>query len=247
MKNHVVIVTGGAAGVGAEVVRALRASGSQVVAVDVDDAIESVFAEDEGVAALQADVSAVETADAAVALALQRFGRIDGLVNNAARFLFKPLTETTAAEWDDLFAVNVRSMMLFAQAVLPHFVRQRAGAIVNLSSISGLCGAANQVAYGATKGAIVMFTKGLAIEHAGDNIRVNAVAPGAVDTGFVRKATQLTDDTYEELAGQIAKAHPLGRMASPAEVAETICFLLSPSAGFITGVVLPIDGGWTAQ
>lgn len=245
--GNVVIVTGAAAGVGAEVVQVLRAAGTRVVAVDHDAAVATVFASDDGVAPLQGDVSQPATAQRAAALALDRFGRIDGLVNNAARFLFKPLLDTGVDEWDALFAVNVRGMMLCCQAVLPHFIARQGGAIVNVASISGLCGMANQVAYGATKGAIVMLTKALAIEQAPHFVRVNAVAPGAIDTGFVQKATGLQGAEYAALAEQIAAAHPLGRMARPVEVAEAIRYLLSPAAGFITGTVLPIDGGWTAQ
>jgi NAD(P)-dependent dehydrogenase (short-subunit alcohol dehydrogenase family) len=243
----VVLVTGAAAGVGAEVVRVLRAAGTRVVAVDRDASIATVFAGDNGIVPLQGDVSLPATAQQAAALALDRFGRLDGLVNNAARFLFKPLLDTSVDEWDALFAVNVRGMMLCCQAVLPHLVARQGGAIVNVASISGLCGMANQVAYGATKGAIVMLTKALAIEQAPHRIRVNAVAPGAIDTGFVQKATGLQGADYAALAQQIAAAHPLGRMAQPTEVAEAIRYLLSPQAAFITGTVVPIDGGWTAQ
>lgn len=247
METDVIIVTGAAAGVGAAVVRTLSLSGARVVAVDRDAAIHEAFEAVAGVVPVQGDVSSPKTARLAVEAAMDRFGRVDGLVNNAARFLFKPLLETDSAEWDDLFAVNVRSMMLFCQAVLPPLIARQSGSIVNVTSISGLCGMANQVAYGATKGAIVMLTKALAIEQAVNRIRVNAVAPGAIDTGFVRAATGLQGAEYDTLAQQIAAAHPLGRMAQPTEVAQTIAFLLSPSAGFITGAVLPIDGGWTAQ
>lgn len=247
MSRSVTIVTGAAAGVGAATVRTLHEAGGCVVAVDIDPAIAEAFPESERIANLRGDVAKAETANEAVALAIAEYGRVDALVNNAARFLLKPLLETTADEWDDLFAVNMRSMVLFSQAVLPHFVGQRAGVIVNLASISGLCGAAGQVAYGATKGAVVMFTKGLAIEHAADGVRVVAVAPGAIDTGFVQKATRMSDDDMARISTPVIAANPLQRIANPVEISQTIQFLLSPSAGFITGVVLPVDGGWTAQ
>jgi NAD(P)-dependent dehydrogenase (short-subunit alcohol dehydrogenase family) len=246
MQDQVFIVTGAASGVGADVVRVLRAAGARVVGVDLHAGAQDE-ANDAGMASVQGDVADPATATAAVALALRRFGRVDGLVNNAARFLLKPLLQTEPAEWDALFAVNVRSVMLFCRAALPAFIQQRRGAIVNLASISGLVGLQGQVAYGATKGAIVTLTKALAIEHAHDGVRVNSVAPGAIDTGFVRSAVPMNDADYAAVAGQIAAAHPLGRMAQPIEVAKAVRYLLSPEAAFITGVVLPVDGGWTAQ
>jgi NAD(P)-dependent dehydrogenase (short-subunit alcohol dehydrogenase family) len=244
LKDLVAIVTGAGSGVGAAVVGRFRARGARVVAVDLDEGVRGLEADD-GVVAVVGDVSHPGTAEAAVAAALSRFGRIDVLVNNAARFLLKPLAETSLEEWDGLMTTNVRSMFLFCRAALPAMVERGGGAVVNVTSISGIVGLANQTAYGATKGAIANFTKALAIEYAPHGIRANAIAPGTIDTPFIRRPLAELPDPEAVLAG-IAATHPLGRIAQPEEVADAIVFLASPAAAFITGVVLPVDGGYTA-
>lgn len=245
LSGSVAVVTGAASGVGYEVVSLLRAAGARVVAVDLDAAVKELET-DTGVAAVVGDVAEDTTAATAAQMALHRFGRIDILVNNAARFLLKPLLETTADEWDGLMSTNVRSMFQFSKAVLPSMLTQGSGSIVNLGSISGLVGLENQAAYGATKGAIALFSKALAVEFAGHGIRVNAVAPGTIDTPFVRRPLEQLPDPEAVLRG-IAATHPLNRIAQPREVAEAVVFLASPAASFITGAVLPVDGGYTAQ
>lgn len=242
----VAIVTGAASGVGFETVERFRARGTRVVAVDRDADAVALFADDAGVDVVVGDVAEPTTAERAVAAALDGFGRIDVLVNNAARFLLRPIVETSLDDWDSLMATNARGVFLFSRAVLPTMTAQGGGSIVNVSSISGLVGLANQVAYGATKGAIVAFSKALAIEVAASGVRVNVVAPGTVDTPFVRVPVQALPDP-EATMRAIAATHPLQRIAHPAEVADAIVYLASPEASFVTGVVLPLDGGYTAQ
>jgi NAD(P)-dependent dehydrogenase (short-subunit alcohol dehydrogenase family) len=197
------------------------------------------------VAPLCADAAEASTAAAAVALAQQRFGGLDVLVNNAGRFLMKPLVDTSDDEWDALMATNVRSAFVHARAALPALIDSDRAAIVNTCSISGVVGLPRQGAYAATKGAIAQITRQLAIEHAADGVRVNAIAPGAVDTAFVDKAVGGGPDP--ERAAAIAAEHPLGRMGTPDEIASGIVFLASPAAGFITGAILMADGGFSAR
>ena len=239
----VAIVTGAASGVGAATVDRFRSRGIRVVAVDLDSGVSALEADD--VSTVVGDVSEPATAEQAAALALDRFGRIDILVNNAARFLLKPLADTTVEEWDGLMTTNVRSMFLFSRAVLPSMVTQGGGAVVNVASISGVVGLADQAAYSATKGAIVSFTRALAIEYAPHAVRANAIAPGTIDTPFIRRPLAELPDPEAVLAG-IAATHPLNRIAQPEEIADAIVFLSSPAAAFITGVTLPVDGGYTA-
>jgi NAD(P)-dependent dehydrogenase (short-subunit alcohol dehydrogenase family) len=246
LDGSVAIVTGAAGGVGREVVRLLVEAGASVVAEDMTPAVAELELPDGRVASVVGDVAESATARAAVAAALDRFGRLDILVNNAARFLLKPTLETTDDEWDAVLRTNVRGVFVHSREALPHLADGEGGAIVNVASISGVVGLSDQAAYSASKGAIVQLTRQLAVEWSGRGVRVNAVAPGAIDTPFLRDSLAGAPDIDEVLA-QIAAAHPLGRISDPDEIAETVLFLASPRARFVSGAILMVDGGYTAQ
>ena len=241
-EGRVAIVTGAAGGVGGEVVRLLHERGAKVVAEDIDPAVADLATD--GIVPVQGDVSQTATAEAAVQAALEHFGQVDVLVNNAARFLMKGILDTSDEEWDGLLSVNVRGVFVHSRAALPHLTQRDASAIVNLASISGLVGLPSQAAYCATKGAIVQLTRQLAVEFAPQGVRVNAVAPGAIETPFLLDA--LPPDP-EPILAEIAASHPIGRNSQPAEIAEVVAFLASDRAGFMTGAIVPVDGGYTAQ
>jgi NAD(P)-dependent dehydrogenase (short-subunit alcohol dehydrogenase family) len=156
----------------------------------------------------------------------------------------KGILDTSDEEWDGLMTVNVRGMFVHSRAALPHLAARDRSAIVNMTSISGLVGLASQAAYCVTKGAIVQLTRQLAVEFAPQGVRVNAVAPGAIETRFLLDA--LPQDPGPILA-DIAASHPLGRTSQPEEIAEVVAFLASERAGFMTGAIVPVDGGYTAQ
>ncbi|MFD0745587.1 SDR family NAD(P)-dependent oxidoreductase [Phytohabitans flavus] len=238
------VVTGAARGIGRSTVVRLRAAGYRIVAVDISPAVADL-AEEGWVVPLPADVATAETPGDVVDRAVATFGRLDLLVNNAARFLRRPILDTTDEDFDALFAVNVRPAFRFARAALPHLT-EVGGSIVNVASISGLVGIANQSVYAMTKGAIVQLTRQLAIEYGSRGVRVNAVAPGAVDTDFMAETRAADPDPAASLAITLSN-HPIGRMSTPDEVARAIAFLASPDSAGITGTILSVDGGYVAR
>jgi NAD(P)-dependent dehydrogenase (short-subunit alcohol dehydrogenase family) len=192
---------------------------------------------------LTGDVSDPAVARAATDLALARFGRLDVLVNNAGRTLNTPDQEMTPADWDEIMNTNARGTFLHCQAALAPMIAQRSGAIVNLASYASLVALPTGSAYAASKGAVAQLTKVLAVDHAREGVRVNAIAAGAVDTPIL-------DDVVPDGRAVLRAAgasHPIGRIARPQEIADVIAFLASPRASFILGAVIAVDGGFTAQ
>lgn len=233
----VVIVTGAAVGIGAACVQAFAGAGWDVVAVDREPL--------DGEAAVTGDVADRETNAAAVALALERFGRLDAVVANAGVNLARPIDDTTDEDIDRLLGVNVRAVIYLAQAA--HGALARAtGSFVVMASKTGLVAQPDSPLYCATKGAAVQLARALALDWAPEGIRVNAVCPGIVDTPMLER---FFDELPEpgRARREFAVAQPLGRLAHPEECAAAALFLASAQASFITGVALPVDGGFTAQ
>ena len=244
LAGKVAIVTGASGGIGRATVELLLRRGASVVAEDVSVHVADL--EGPKVATLTGDVRVAATAKQAVDLALSRFGRVDVLVNNAAIIVTKDILSTEEDEWNDVMAVNVTGVYHHCRAVLPSMIAQKSGSIVSVSSISGLVGLPYQAVYCASKGAIVQLTRQLAVDYAQHGIRVNSVAPGSIDTPFLQR--YLDDQPDPAVAErEIKAAHPLGRIGTPAEMAEAITFLASDQASFITGAILSADGGYVAR
>ncbi|MFE2376154.1 SDR family NAD(P)-dependent oxidoreductase [Streptomyces sp. NPDC059398] len=236
------LVTGAARGVGKEAVALLHARGAHVVALDIRPELDSLATEFPGVVTVTGDVTAEETATRAVASAVDAFGGLDILVNNAGRTLNKPVTHTTAEDWDRVMDVNARGAFFFAREAFRAMEERGGGAIVSTGSYASTVGLSEGAVYSASKGALAQLTKVLALEGGPVGIRANLVAAGVVETDFL---DTFRPDSRAYLAS-FADAHPLGRVAQPREIAEVLCFLASPRSAFVTGAVLAADGGFTA-
>ena len=225
-----VLVTGGGSGIGAAVARHLAGQGAEVIVADLSP---EAVASELGAQALVLDVRD----EAQVAPAMDG---VDVLVNAAGIGSTTNAPETTLETWENVFAVNARGTFLCCKHAIPGMVARGGGSIVNFASIAGLIGLPNRAAYSASKGAVIALTRALAIDHVADGIRVNAVAPGTVDSPWVRR---LVEDVGESLDALRAR-QPMGRLGTPEEIADAVAYLAS--AEFVTGSVLVIDGGMTA-
>ena len=241
MDGNAGIVTGAAGGIGLSIARALLDAGADVLLVDlredVEDAAQRLNARAQ-VADLAEDGGAGEMVERAVA----EWGRIDFLVNAAGIQARGPAIELSDEDWERLHAVNLRAVFRGCRAAARRMVESGGGAILNVASISSTVGVAGIVPYGAMKGGVVQLTRGLAVELAPSGVRVNAVAPGYVTTAMTE---ELWSD--EDRRAQVTARIPLGRFASPEEISPAALFLLSPAAGYITGEVLHVDGGYVAR
>ena len=233
------LVTGAGRGIGLATAKRFLAEGWRVALLDIDAALLAEAAP-EGTLALTCDVSDAASVQAAVCAAAAHFGRIDALVNNAGVAVFKPLMETTLEEWNRVLAVNLTGPFLMTQAVAPIMAEGGGGAIVNITSISGLRASTLRVAYGTSKAGLAHLTKQQAVELAGMGIRVNAVAPGPVETAMAKAVHT------PEIRADYHAAMPLNRYGLESELAEAIFFLCSERSSYITGQVIAVDGGFEA-
>ena len=238
------LVTGAARGIGLATARLFLAEGWQVALLDIDTATLQQAAEALGEPArtllLPCDVSDAAALAKAFESAMARFGRLDALVNNAGTAVFKPLLETTLEDWQRVMAVNLTGPFLATQLAAPLMSETGGGAIVNITSISGLRASTLRVAYGTSKAGLAHLTKQQAAELASLNIRVNAVAPGPVDTAMAKAVHS------PEIRADYHDAIPLNRYGLEEELAQAIFFLCSEKASYITGQTLAVDGGFDA-
>ena len=246
--NRSVIVTGSGSGFGEATVKRFASEGARVIVSDIDQnradrVVEEIIKEGGKAKSVVCDVSVESQVEKLVQLALDEYGGVDVMVNNAGySHMSKLLWKISVEEFDAVFAVNVRGVFLGCKHVIPMMIEQRAGVIVNIASVGAVAPRAGVTPYNGTKGAVLTMTKGLAMETARHNIRVNAVNPVAAETGFMKGAMgvdQLEDSDRERLISTI----PLGRMAEPFDVAAAVTFLASEDARFVTGTSLNVDGG----
>jgi len=253
--KRVTVVTGAANGIGEATARLFAQSGYAVAVIDVDDRVEQVAAEikSKGGECLstKGDVSNEGHVRAFVDQVMTAYGRVDALINNAGIVVVKPLEEIDWADFRRVVDVNLGGIFLLCKHVLPIMKRQASGAIVNMGSVSGHVGQVDHTVYGATKGAIIAFTRAIAWEVAKHSIRVNSISPGSVDTPMLRSDIELesrrTGIPYDTVKREREAEQAFNRWADPQEIAEAIYFLASEKASFITGTDLLVDCGWVAK
>lgn len=247
LKDKVAIVTGAGSGIGAATARLFAAEGARVALVDRDaEGLRRVSAEIAGSLAIEADVSDNAQAHDGVALVMKHWGRIDVLMTAAGISLGGTVDTIDEATWDRTFAVNVKGSYLWIHHAIKPMIAAKSGTIVTVGSQLAQSSIGKNAAYIASKGAIASFTKTIAVDHAPQGIRINALMPGVIDTPMPARSLQRQADPEASRAFW-RQRHPMGRIGQPEEVAKAALFLASDDSSFVTGTLLFVDGGWTAH
>lgn len=246
LDGKVAIITGAASGLGRASAQLFAEHGASVVIADRDTAggQETVAQiRDTGGQAefIETDVAVADDADAMVTKAVTCFGKLDILFNNAGIAIRKPVADLSEDEWDRCIDTNLKGVFLGSKSAIPEMIRGGGGSIINTASIYGVVGGRTRAAYSASKGGIVNLTRSMALDYASQNIRVNCICPGFVETPLLKKILG-TEEEFQALVDM----HPMGRLGRPIETAYAAIYLASDEAAFTTGIALPVDGGYTA-
>jgi 2-dehydro-3-deoxy-D-gluconate 5-dehydrogenase len=246
--GRVAVVTGGNGGIGLGMAQGLAEAGAAVIIAGRDEAksaaaVKKLTAAGAKAAAIAVDVTSAESCRALIVAAAKKFGRLDILVNNAGTNIRKQPEEYSLEEWHTVIATNLTSAFVCAQAAYPEMVKAGAGKIINIGSMMSIFGASFATPYAASKGGMVQMTRALATAWAKDNIQVNAVLPGWIDTDLTRKARAQVDGLHDRVLART----PAGRWGTPADHAGIAVFLASAASDFVTGTAIPVDGGYSVQ
>ena len=239
LAGRVCIVTGGAQGIGEACIRRFAREGAQLVIADIDDARGAALASEFGGLYVHCDVGEKAQVDALVAQTMAAFGRIDVLVNNAGIFRAADFLEVTEADFDAVLRINLKGSFLVGQAVAREMAKAGKGSIVNMSSVNAVLTIPTIASYNVSKGGINQLTRVMALALADKGVRVNAVAPGTIATELATKAVL----TSEEARARILSRTPMRRLGEPSEIADTVAYLASDAASYITGEIVVVDGG----
>lgn len=244
--GKVAIITGAGSGIGEATALTFAKEGAKVVAVDVVDSagtetVEQVRSAGGESIFVRTDVTSSDEVQAMVKSAIDVYGKLDVLFNNAGIAMRMAVADLPEEDWDRCININLKGAYLGSKYAIPEMLKNGRGSIINTASIYGIVGGPNRAAYAASKGGIVNLTRGMALDYATDNIRVNCICPGYTDTPILQNIVE-TPAKYQALVDQ----HPMGRLASPLDIAHGALYLASDESAFVTGIALPIDGGYTA-
>jgi meso-butanediol dehydrogenase/(S,S)-butanediol dehydrogenase/diacetyl reductase len=251
LKDKIAIVTGAGSGIGRAIALAMVREGARVVLVGrrkdrVEAVAREVPREGQGsVMALAADVSKRDEIERVLQETVKAFGGINVLVNNAGILHPGTAEQITEAQWDETFNINVRGLWLLSRAMLPHLRKAGRGSIINVASVLGINGVRNRAAYAASKGAVVLLTKCMAIDHGHENIRVNAICPSFVETDLTAAVLSNAADP-DAMRRERIGVHPVGRLGQPEDMAGLAVYLASDESSWVTGAAFPVDGGYLA-
>jgi len=248
--DKVALITGGASGIGRATALLFAREGATVVIADLNAQAGRAVVNDITQAGGRAYFESTDVSDAAecqrvVEHTLSEFGKIDILFNNAGIIRRATVLDLSEEDWDRVMAVNVKSIFLLSRGVIPHMQKAGGGSIINTASGWGLTGGAKAAVYCASKGAVVLLTKAMAVDHGPQNIRVNCICPGDTDTGMLRSEAQQLGEASDRFLAEAAK-RPLGRVGTPEEIARAALYLASDASSFVTGTALVVDGGGLA-
>ncbi len=241
LEEKVAIVTGGSSGIGKAIVEKYVEEGAEVVVADIDEDKGKKVAEELGCGFKICDVSSWDNVKKVVDETAEEYGRLDIIVNNAGIGAISTIEEMSIDEWKKILEVDLDGVMHGTKAAVP-YLKESEGCVINIASIYGLTGDVGATAYNAAKGGVVNFTRSVADDLAQANVRVNSICPGFVDTPMIKEAME--DEAFRK---HVMNMTPMKRIAQPEEIADVAVFLASDGASYITGVNLPVDGGWTAH
>lgn len=252
LQNKICLVTGGGSGLGRAIAERFGAEGARVAVVGrradaLAQTVATIEAAGGEACAIASDITLPESAAGCVRDALARWGRIDVLVNNAGAVIRKPCAEMTIEEWDRVMDINLRAVFLMCHEVLPHMIAGGGGSIVNIASVSAARGQPSACSYSASKAGVCNFARSIANDYGRHGIRANNILPGLVETELSRSRLRPGETWEEVVAAQFLHHYPLGRIGAPADIANAALFLASDEASWISGVDLPVDGGYMAK
>jgi len=247
LQGKVAIVTGAGTGIGRACALALAKEGASVVVVGRRHDLLDCLSKEIGNSSLcvAADVATKEGIARVIDETVRRFGTLNVLLNNAGVLHIGTAEQITEAQWDETFNLNVRGLWLFSRAVLPHMRKVGGGSIINMASVLGINGARNRASYAPSKGAVVLLTKSMALDHGHENIRINAICPSFIETDLTAAVIAKAPDP-QAVRQERTAVHPLGRLGQPEDIAGLAVYLASDESSWVTGAAIPVDGGYLA-